>query len=56
MLEQYDIKSTIYLQELQEPELQDEHPEDVGFSTPLMPNTENFFSTFFELHFIQVTF
>ena len=39
-----------YLQELQEPELQLEHPEEVCFSTPLMPKVENFFTTFSETH------
>jgi hypothetical protein len=33
------------LQELQEPELQVEHPEEVCFSPPLMPKSENFFTT-----------
>ena len=36
---------SFYLQELQEPELQVEHPEEVCFSPPLMPKSENFFIT-----------
>jgi len=46
------------LQDLQDDELQDEQPEppDVtGFSTPLMPNRENFLVIFPELHFGQFT-
>jgi hypothetical protein len=41
------------LQELQELELQEdeEHDDEVGFLTPLIPKTENFFSTLFESHF-----
>jgi hypothetical protein len=42
--------SAYYLHELQEPELQLEHPEDVCFSTPLMPKVENFFMTLSEAH------
>jgi hypothetical protein len=38
------------LQELQEPELQLEHPEEVCFPTPLMPKVENFFTTLSEVH------
>ena len=47
------------LQELQEDLLHEEQPElpeDVtGFSTPLMPKSENFFVMFLELHFGQAT-
>jgi hypothetical protein len=43
-----------YLHELHEEELQEVHPE-VCFSTPLIPKTENFFLTFRDLHFGQVT-
>lgn len=47
-----------HLQDLQDDELQDEHPEppDVtGFSTPLIPNRENFLVIFPEPHFGHVT-
>ena len=50
------IRVLVYLQELQEPELQDEQPVEAGFSTPLMPNTESFFLMSAELHFTQDTF
>lgn len=33
------------MHELQEPELQLEQPEEVCFSTPLIPKVENFFTT-----------
>ena len=42
--------SRFYLQELQEPELQLEHPEEVCFPAPLMPKVENFFTTLSEVH------
>jgi hypothetical protein len=35
---------------LQEPELQEEQPEEVCFSTPLIPKRENFLTTSPELH------
>jgi hypothetical protein len=37
--------SVCYLQVLQEPELQLEQPDEVCFSTPLMPKRENFLTT-----------
>jgi hypothetical protein len=43
---------------LQDEELQDEQPEPpevTGFSTPLMPNRENFFVMSLEAHFGQET-
>ncbi len=47
--------AAVYLQDLQEDELQElqpDPPDDVtGFSTPLIPKRENFFVTFLELHF-----
>jgi hypothetical protein len=46
---------SFYLQELQEPELQVEHPEEVCFSTPLMPKSENFFTTSAEVQFGHAT-
>ena len=45
----------VYLHELQEPELQLEQPEDVCFSTPLIPNVENFLTTLSEEQFGQAT-
>ena len=42
------------MQDLQDDDLQDEHPEPPevkGFSTPLMPNRENFFVMSPESHF-----
>ncbi len=50
------IRNCFYLQELHEPELQEEHPEDAGCSTPLIPNTENLFFTSSDPHALQVTF
>jgi hypothetical protein len=38
-------EDSFYLQELQEPELQVEHPDAVCFSPPLMPKRDNFFTT-----------
>jgi hypothetical protein len=40
---------------LQEPLLQELHPDEPGFWTPLIPNVENFFLMSSELHFGQVT-
>jgi hypothetical protein len=44
-----------WLHVLHEPELQDEQPEEVCFSMPLIPNTENFFTISAELHAGQQT-
>jgi hypothetical protein len=43
-----------HLHVLQEPLLQELHPDEPGFRTPLMPKVENFFLTSSELHFGQV--
>jgi len=45
-----DYGSGSHLQELHEPELQVEHPDDVCFWTPLMPKVENFFTTSTDVH------
>jgi len=50
--------SGCYLQVLQDPLLQDVHPDDEpakGFSTPLMPNMESFFFTSSDEHLGQLT-
>jgi hypothetical protein len=52
------LSSGCYLQLLQDPLLQDVHPEDEpakGLSTPDMPNTESFFITSFDEHLGQLT-
>jgi len=43
------------LHELHDPELHPAQPEEVCFSTPLIPNVENFFTTLSEVQFGQDT-
>jgi|SRR5208283_1777284 len=45
-----NFSTSRYLQELHEPELQEEHPEDTGFSRPLIANGENLFFISLEPH------
>jgi hypothetical protein len=49
------VNLCFYLHELHEPELHDEQPEEGCFSTPLMPNIENFLITSAELQAGQHT-